>query len=71
MMQLNNSVVEVAKHLCWGDRDSSQRLMKQMMTLILDYFITWHQTEPVFRIVDSVLKLNDQFQRDRVEVPFL
>ncbi|CAD8080232.1 unnamed protein product [Paramecium sonneborni] len=68
MVQLNPIVVDMTKHLCFDDIQTSEIIIEQLIQILLDWNMAWHQIDPIFHIIESILKISDAFGEMRFQV---
>ncbi|CAD8161453.1 unnamed protein product [Paramecium pentaurelia] len=61
MVQLNPIVVDMTKHLCFDDIQTSEIIIEQLIQILLDQNMAWHQIDPIFHIIESILKIQDAY----------
>ncbi|CAD8081645.1 unnamed protein product [Paramecium sonneborni] len=67
IVQLNPIVVDMTKHLCFDDIQTSEIIIEQLIQILLDWNMAWHQIDPIFHIIESILKIQDAYGEMRFQ----
>ncbi|KAM3132963.1 hypothetical protein pb186bvf_014959 [Paramecium bursaria] len=71
MVQLTQqSVIEMTKHICWNIQTQSQQIMGQMLYMLLENNLEWQYIDTIFHVVENIIRIEDQFQKDRIDTLF-
>ena len=68
--QYNDSILTIVLHLCWGDYENSRFFLQELLFSVNIHKSNLNELNKRFRILKEILKLEDIYQEERIEMVF-
>jgi hypothetical protein len=64
---INDSILQITGHLCWGDKENSKFFINELNTLLCQG-IGFNQVYLIVKVLGEIMKLQDVHQNTRIDV---